>query len=423
MRQIKYNQLHETRYQLTLANGLRVNLMPRAGYQKSYALLTVNYGGIDTAVTYRSGKRVTYPEGIAHFLEHKMFEKRDHDAFDLFGKYGADANAFTSYTQTSYLFNTTTHLTECLQILLDFVFDPYFSARGVAKEQGIIGQEIQMYQDDPDWRLLAQLGQSMYPKTALAADVAGTQESIATITPAMLYACWATFYQPANMTLFVTGGFDVQRIAAFLQQLPLPSRPAPAFVRRPVALASPVKKTTLQLAVNRPRIAVGLRGITAPVSGLPGLRARLAGQIGLYLLFGEDTAFYQRHYDSGLLDDSFSATYEYERGYHFMTITGETPRPEELIQVVRQQLAQVTDILATAQSAFERAKREYTGRYLQAINSLETVADFAAAFPGDVTLFEALGELQRLTLADVCEHMKCMVSQEPCEVTLLPGDD
>lgn len=423
MRQIKYDQLHETRYQLTLANGLRVSLVPRAGYQKSYALLTVNYGGIDTAVTYRSGKRVTYPVGIAHFLEHKMFEKRDHDAFDLFGKYGADANAFTSYTQTSYLFSTTTHLTECLQILLDFVTDPYFSAHGVAKEQGIIGQEIQMYQDDPDWRLLAQLGQSMYPQTALAADVAGTQESIATITPAMLYACWATFYQPANMTLFVTGGFDAQRIAAFLQQLPLPTRPAPAFVRQPLALASPVYTTTLHLAVNRPRIALGLRGTVALVSGIPGLRARLAGQIGLYLLFGEETAFYQQHYETGLLDDSFSATYEYERDYHFMTITGETPRPQELNRAVCQQLSRASERLSTAQSAFERAKREYTGRYLQAINSLEAVADSAAAFPGDVTLFEAVGELQRLTLADVCAQMESMVSQKPCVVTLLPGDD
>lgn len=423
MRQIKYDQLHETRYQLTLANGLRVNLMSRAGYQKSYALLTVNYGGIDTTVTYRSGKRVTYPVGIAHFLEHKMFEKRDHDAFDLFGKYGADANAFTSYTQTSYLFNTTTHLTECLQILIDFVTDPYFSAKGVAKEQGIIGQEIQMYQDDPDWRLQAQLGQSMYPQTALAADVAGTRESIAAITPAMLYACWATFYQPANMTLFVTGGFDVQRIATFLQQLPLPARPAPAFVRQPVSLVSPVQSTTLRLAVNRPRIAVGLRGTTTSIPGIPGLRARLAGQIGLYMLFGEETAFYQQYYESGLLDDSFSATYEYERGYHFMIITGETPRPQELRRVICHQLAQASALLLTANAAFERAKREYTGRYLQALNSLEAVADSAAAFPGDVTLFEAFSELQQLTLAEVCAQMKSMVRQEPCVVTLLPGDD
>nr|WP_235713590.1 insulinase family protein [Ligilactobacillus acidipiscis] len=153
VQKLNYPQFNETLYRTTLFNGLTVNLLPREGFHKTYAVMTTNYGSVDTQFVNSQGKQVDVLAGTAHFLEHKLFEKEDHDAFDVFGEYGADVNAFTSFTKTSFLFSTTQNLSKCLETLLDFVQEPYFSTQTVEKEKGIIGEEISMYDDDADWQL------------------------------------------------------------------------------------------------------------------------------------------------------------------------------------------------------------------------------------------------------------------------------
>lgn len=184
-----YESFNETLYTKVLKNGLKVNILPKKDYERAYGIITTDYGSIDNEfVPYAKNEMQKFPAGIAHFLEHKLFEKENYDAFELFGKYGADSNAFTSFTRTSYLFSASQNIKESLKILLDFVFDPYFSKKSVEKEKGIIGQEIMMYQDEPGWQLYSGILSNLYPQSALSDDIAGTVESISKITVEDLYA-------------------------------------------------------------------------------------------------------------------------------------------------------------------------------------------------------------------------------------------
>lgn len=213
-----YEQLNETIYTATLSNGLSVTLLPKNEFHKTYGLFTTKYGSIDNQFVPRDGKQLTLvPDGIAHFLEHKMFEKKDGDVFNVFGKLGASANAFTSFTQTSYLFSSTTNVDENIETLLDFVQEPYFTKETVEKEKGIISQEIQMYEDEPDWRLFFGILGNMYPKHPLHIDIAGTVESIKDITAELLHESYNTFYHPSNMNLFIVGKMNPEEMMELIK--------------------------------------------------------------------------------------------------------------------------------------------------------------------------------------------------------------
>lgn len=212
-----YAEFNQSLYETTLANGLKVRLIPMVGYHKTYAMLTTDFGALDRTLPAAVGGQ-SLPAGLAHFLEHKLFEKADHDAFDLFGELGADSNAFTSFTQTSYLYSTTSNFRENLEVLLDFVQTPYFTAQTVAKEIGIISQEIKMYNDNPDSRLYMGMMGNLYPHDPLADDIAGTEESIKTITPELLYQTHAAYYRPEYLTLQVAGNLDPAETLAWIEQ-------------------------------------------------------------------------------------------------------------------------------------------------------------------------------------------------------------
>ena len=213
-----YEKIGERLFTDILPNGLTVYYLPKADYNRTYGLFTTNFGSLDTSfVPLGESEFQTFPEGIAHFLEHKLFEKENEDAFARFGELGADANAFTNAYQTSYLFSTTQNLIPALTHLLDFVQTPYFSKQTVEKEQGIIGQEIQMYDDDPNWALYMGLLNTLYPDSSIAKDIAGTRETIATITPELLYAIHSAFYQPTQLTLHIVGHFNPEEILAVVK--------------------------------------------------------------------------------------------------------------------------------------------------------------------------------------------------------------
>src|SRR3954467_6569651 len=213
MEKISFDQLQEELYHEKLANGLNVYILPKSGFNKSFATFTTNYGSIDNHfVPLGSEEYIKVPDGIAHFLEHKLFEKEDGDVFQQFSRQGASANAFTSFTRTAYLFSSTSDVEKNLETLVDFVQSPYFSEKTVEKEKGIIGQEITMYDDNPDWRLYFGLIQNLYQNHPVKIDIAGTIESISHISKDLLYECYNTFYHPSNMLLFVVGPVDVQKI-------------------------------------------------------------------------------------------------------------------------------------------------------------------------------------------------------------------
>lgn len=206
METIRYDALQETLYRETMENGLQVYVLPKPGFQKTYATFSTKYGSIDNHFRVEGQEDIAVPDGIAHFLEHKMFEEPEGDIFATFASQGASANAFTSFDQTVYLFSATENIPANLETLVNFVQHPYFTDQNVEKEKGIIGQEIGMYRDNPDWRVYFGLIEAMYKVHPVHIDIAGTVESIGTITKETLYTCYNAFYHPSNMLLFVVGG-------------------------------------------------------------------------------------------------------------------------------------------------------------------------------------------------------------------------
>lgn len=426
MQQINYQNLAETLYKTRLANGLTINLLPKKGFHKTYAVFTTDFGAID--LTFKpsgSLEMETMPAGIAHFLEHKMFEKADYDAFELFGKYGASANAYTSFTRTSYLFSTTRHLHENLDILLDFVQDPYFSADSVAKEQGIIGQEIQMYADEPGWQIYTAVLSAMYPQQPLSQDIAGTVASIGEITAEMLYKNYHTFYHPSNMNLFIVGNFEVTEILSWIEENQATKQFAPI---EPIERGTNViendvvSETTLYLNVQRPKVAFGLRGYDKVPTGIAGLKYSLAVSLAFDLLFGDTGKYYQNFYNDGVIDDSFSYDFEAQRDFHFVTISSETQQVERFKEAIISVLADAENELAAMVTNFDLMKKEALGNNLGMLNSLEAIANqYDGELFDGANLLDEVGLLEELTFEDVTQAFSQFIQHaQIATVTVLP---
>lgn len=409
-----YPEFNQTVVRGHLANGMAIVLIPMAAFQKSYAVLTTDFGSIDQS--FYSGKEqrlVHLPAGCAHFLEHKLFEKEDHDAFDLFGELGADSNAFTSYTQTSYQFSTTMNLHQCLSILLDFVQKPYFSQKGVTKEQGIIGQEIRMYADSPSSRLYTGAVANLYPNDPMKQDIAGTEDSIAQINPDVLYQAYNEFYQPSNLKLVVAGNFDPVQLLDWLEQqeaqYSTKKTPRP---KRAGKLSEPSisflnKESQLMMDVQRPHVMVALRGGYHPADALERLKYRLSVELLLEMLFDDTTDNFLRLYDQGVFDDSFSFSFEMECGFHFATWSTETNQPRQFTQEIQVILKSAADNLQQMKGQFAAMRRGAVGRLVASLNSPEMVANrYASNLFGDLTIYDELKQLQALTLGDLQTALK-----------------
>ncbi|KRK99404.1 Zn-dependent peptidase [Secundilactobacillus odoratitofui DSM 19909 = JCM 15043] len=408
MKKQSYPELGETLYSQTLTNGLRVYLLPKAGYHKTYAVMTTDYGSVDQKfVPLGQSQSITQPAGIAHFLEHKMFEKADHDAFDTFAHYGASSNAFTSYTHTSYLFSATHHLKENLITLLDFVQSPYFTAKTVNKEKGIIGQEIQMYEDDPNSRAYFGTIANLYPNQPLANDIAGTLSSIDAITADDLYTAHRTFYHPSNMSLFVVGKLAVEETLDWIEanQSAKQFAPATAIQRiTPTKTGQVTARKTLMTPIERPKVTIGLRGMDDLPTGLARLKYEDALSLGFTLLFGETSPEFLALYDRGVIDDSFGYNIELQRGAHHVILAGEAEDPEAFETAVNEILQHAIEKLQAASDRFVAVQREAIGSTLSAFNSLEAIANqFDDRLYGDANLFDEVGVIKDLTMADVIE--------------------
>ncbi|GEK28239.1 EF-P 5-aminopentanol modification-associated protein YfmH [Furfurilactobacillus siliginis] len=431
MEKYAYEQLGETLYRTVLPNGLQVQLLPKAGFHKTYALLTTDFGSIDRSFTPRGQTdAITIPDGVAHFLEHKMFEKADHDAFDLFGEYGADANAYTSFTRTSYLFSASRHLHENLDVLLDFVQDPYFTSATVNKEKGIIGQEIQMYDDEPGWQLFMGIIGNLYPTEPVHIDIAGTVDSIAKITAEQLLTTYQTFYHPSNMNLFVVGAFDPEQVMDWItsnQAGKTFSKPAP-ISRQPLPETDateilPYRSRHLDIVL--PKSIVGLRGLDEVPTGRAGLKYSLAATLLLDILFADTSDTYLKLYDTGVIDDSFDYDFTLERSFHFLTISSDTPDPNRFSEAIITELEQSAKTLATADETFELVRREAIGHHVMMLNSVEGIAN---AYDGQLfdgaNLLDEVAVLQAMTLQDVRDVAEQLIQSAGISVfDILPVDD
>jgi predicted Zn-dependent peptidase len=411
-----YPQVGETLYKDVLDNGLLVYYLPKPDFNKTYGLFTTNFGSLDTTFVPRGGSEMTtFPEGIAHFLEHKLFEKEDGDAMNFFGALGANSNAFTSFTRTSYLFSTMENVAPNVELLLDFVQEPYFTPESVKKEQGIITQEIQMYQDDADFRLFFGLLQNLYPKSPLASDIAGTPRSIRQITAQDLYDNYRTFYHPGNMNLFLTGPFDVTEMAALVRQNQATKRfePIAQIKRAPFSAAEPVASNKLSFDVTIPKLALGFRGYDRlPTDALLRFEYKLAIQLMLTMIFGNTSSRYESLYNQGMIDDSFGFDFEVAPQYHFTSITSDTIYPIKLAKILRDTLKSYKIESDFNLEHLTLIKKEMLGDYYKSLNALEFIANqFSSNLFEGVTFFDFPMILSSLTLEKITKHADKFVSQ------------
>ncbi|WP_440620137.1 EF-P 5-aminopentanol modification-associated protein YfmH [Bacillus subtilis] len=402
---IEYEQLQETLYHEKMSNGLDVYVLPKKGFNKTYAVFTTKYGSIDNRfVPLGKNEMVHVPDGIAHFLEHKLFEKADGDVFQDFSKQGASANAFTSFTRTAYLFSSTSNVERNLETLIDFVQDPYFTEKTVEKEKGIIGQEINMYDDNPDWRLYFGVIENMYKEHPVRIDIAGTVESISHITKDLLYECYETFYHPSNMLLFIVGPVDPEAIISQVRenQGKKPYTDQPEIKREEVKEQEAVfrKEKEIKMNVQGPKCLVGLKSKNPFKLGKELLKHELSMNLLLEALFGKSSAQYELLYEKGYIDETFSFDFTAEYGFGFAAIGGDTPEPDQLAEDISSMLLRAGELI-TAEK-IELARKKKIGAFLKALNSPEYIANQFTRYAFlDMSLFDVVTVLEQITLEDV----------------------
>ena len=418
MNKTEYDQINETLYHEVLPNGLTVYLLPKNDYHKTYGLFSTNYGSIDNEfIPYGSDKKIKVPDGIAHFLEHKLFEKEDGDVFQLFGQQGASANAFTSFTKTSYLFSTTDQVEKNLTTLLDFVQAPYFTEETVNKEKGIIGQEIQMYEDDPNWRMFFGILNNLYPEHPLHIDIAGTVESIEAITADDLYTCYRTFYQPSNMVLFVVGKLEPEKLMELIRtnQNAKDFPPAQKIERYfPDNNGDIIAKSSMRSAITRDKFVLGIKGLDVlPAEGKESLRYKTALNLLFQLLLGNTSQNYLKMYNDGLIDDSFGFEFSLDREFHFADFSGDTDQPEKAAEKVKEILLHFEEDQELSEENLTLLKKKMLGQYFQTLNSLEYIANqFTQSLFGDQTLFDLPEIIESIQLADVLKVGRSFIKEE-----------
>lgn len=394
--------INESYVQFTHKSGLEVCIVPKK-MSTSYALFGTKFGSIDNHFVL-DGKDVVLPDGIAHFLEHKMFEQEDGtDAFLRYAKTGANANAYTTFERTCYLFSATENFYESLEILLDFVSHPYFTEATVNKEMGIIGQEIRMYDDNPGWQLYFGMLTGLYHNNTVRIDTAGTTETIAEITPELLHTAYRAFYNPYNMLLCLSGDIDPERVCAVCDKyLPLSEKPNVQRLYPDEPNSVLRERVYKRLEVSMPMFAVGIKDNRRTSSGEELMKKQATYDILLDMLFGKSSAFYTRMYESGLIDSSFSYDYECSATFAHAMLSGASNEPEKVYALIREEFEKAKRDGAD-RAAFDRIKRATYAQTLRVFNSTEDIANemLVYRFEGyDLLDYPKL--VSSVTFEDVC---------------------
>ena len=378
MNRTQFPRLGETCFETELDNGLTICVIPRPGYLKSYAFFATGYGGMNLRFRTEDGWQDS-PAGVAHFLEHKMFDTKEGNALQILTANGASPNAFTMADMTGYYFECTEGFAENLRTLLSFVSQPYFTQESVAKEQGIIGQEIQMIEDNPDWRLYQNLLRALYRNNPLRIPLAGSKNSIAEITADTLYQGHRAFYHPGNMVLCVVGDVDPEQVAAIAQDvLPQERRDrAEKDLGAPEPDAPAERQITEVMAVSSPNFLLGLKARPHP-AGEEDLRLQLLGDLAGDILAGESSPLYAKLYSEGLIDKSFFVSYESSPGTAFLMLGGESKQVEPVTEAILDEGARLRRE-GINPDLFRRCKKAAYGSRVRALNSMDHVGTRLAA--------------------------------------------
>lgn len=400
-----YDSAGEVLYQYEHSSGLKAFVIPKKGYSKKYATFATHYGSIDNEFVIPGDQQPTrVPDGIAHFLEHKLFEQKDGSVMDKFSQLGSNPNAYTSFNQTVYLFSCTDRFDENFRLLLNYVQNPYITEESVEKEKGIIGQEIMMYQDDPGWRAFFNLLGCFYSKLPVRTDIAGSIESIGKIDRDTLYKCYNTFYHPSNMIIVVVGDVEPQSVFGMVEELLEKKDMRPEIVRISPDEPKNINKSYAEknMSVSMPIFQMGYRDNSIG-KGKELLMRETAVKLLLDSLIGRSSELYEKLYNDGLLNATFDTDYVIENAYAFSVLGGESKDPaqvrERFCEAVRK--AKKSGI---GRETYDRIIKAMTGRYMRQFNSVERIShSFISVHFKGVSMFDYLDVYDKISFEYVNE--------------------
>lgn len=389
--------------------GIKVFFMPKVGFTKKYAVFSTDFGSIDLEFKVDNEDVTIIPEGIAHFLEHKLFEDRTENIFEQFSDYGANVNAFTSFNQTSYLFNTVDNFYESLELLVKFVQGPYFTDENVNKEKGIIGQEIKMYDDNPSWRVMFNCLKAMYKYHPIRKDIAGTIESIETIDKEILYKAYETFYNPSNMILLVVGDLEFEKVMESVNKVERDfelkdSKVERIFKEEPDEVNE--KLIEDRMMTSKPIFYFGIKDNNLGLTGKEAVKNDMITNIIHDMLFSPSAEFYNEMYNDGLIDSSFGSYFTGKRNYGHSLIVGQSNEVEEIQERIFKLLKnKAEDILK--KDDFLRIKKKTIGDFVTGFDSIEFIANtFTELYFDNFNLLDFLDVLEEVNYEDVLNRFR-----------------
>ena len=414
-----YPGLDEVTFWETLPNGLTIAVVPRPGFNRKVAYFVTDYGSIHTDFTL-DGVDIKAPAGVAHYLEHKLFDMPGRDVSAEFAALGANPNAFTSYDVTAYHFSCTENFESCLRLLLEFVSTPYFTEETVQKEQGIIGQEIGMHTDNPDSRVFEELMKNMYRNHPISVPILGSKESIAQITPEILTACHKAFYRPGNMMLCVVGDVDPELVKTVAQEA-LPTCDDTRIRRcndweEEMTCPVPVSRCNMEVAMPMFQLAFKCE---PPADGEEAVRVETIGDLAAEALFGESSALYLKLYEAGLIDTSFGGGFETTDAMALLSASGDSEDPEAVRDAILEEAAHLCRE-GIGKENFLRMKRSALGRRIRDLDSFDGIAFRSCAYYfSKFDYFDFPRIYKTVEEQDVLDFLHRVVTEKRCSLSII----
>ncbi len=414
MQIIENLRVKEKLYMEKLENGLTVMIIPKKGIQKKYIIWGTNYGSNDSTFIVPGETEVTeVPKGVAHFLEHKMFEQENgKNSLDVLTSLGVNANAYTTNNHTAYLYECTDNFYKALDEFMDYVQHPYFTNENVEKEKGIIGQEIAMYDDYPDWKVYLNALEAMYHNHPVKLDITGTAETISHIDKDILYKCYNTFYNPSNMAMVICGDFEpkelIEEIKTRLIENKANGEIKRIFEEEPQGIVK--EKVEQKMEVSKPLYTIGIKD--KPAEEKEKVKKHIAIEILLNLLIGGSSELYKKLYNMGNSYDAPSIEYEFDKNYAYILITGQSNNPEELFNMFKDQVRNIIKNGVNEQD-FERVKRTIYGEYVKEFNDVTSIARmFLNDFFKGINSFDYLEEIDTLNVEYLNQVLKDVFNEK-----------
>ena len=414
-----YGALDERLFSGRLSNGLTVKVVPKPGFTRSLAYFVTDFGSIHTDFLLDGQKR-RVSAGIAHFLEHKMFELPQRDVSAEFAALGANVNAFTSFDMTAYYFSCTANFEESLRLLLEFVSTPYFTEESVQRELGIIDQEIGMNEDTPDSREFENLMALMYRAHPVRVPILGSRESLREITPGLLYDCHRAFYTPANMILCVVGDVDPHRVAEIAEEVLGTERKEPGVKLRPWQedMTCPGREQRIRMEVAMPSFQLGFK-CESPGPGEAAIREDVIGYLAAEALFGESSPLYLKLYEEGVIDSSFGGSFETLDGCALLTCGGDSDRPETVREAILREAERLA-MEGIREADFLRMKRGAMGRRIRDLDSFDSTCFRLCAYHFmDFDYFAFPAVYGGVTAEEVRQFLERTVKEERCAMSVV----